>query len=271
MKVTAVFLCVAVPAVLLAVACGSSEEQKPPAAPGGTTNQNNWPADDHSMCDYKNKPELEVEETAGPGAYKPNIRRVYVWSGSKDNRKKVLICREIDTNLDGIKDVVRFYYSEGPKAGEPKHEWADTDFDGKIDTWIDFAEGRISMEAVDTRHAGTPDVCKFYLNGQLSRVRRNTHCQYPVVDCRVSKPQTTADTWEIYSRGRLVRIGVDTDCNGHVDRWDRDNERLAQIDAEQKEEERQAELARQGDGGGGSTPTAAADSGAQSTAADGGR
>src|SRR5271169_5419692 len=94
--------------VLLSVllACGGTTT--PPAAeaktaPGGSKDQAKWPADDKSMCDWKNKPELEVSETAGPGAIRPNIRRIYKIVGEGDDRHKTLICREIDTNLDGIK------------------------------------------------------------------------------------------------------------------------------------------------------------------------
>ena len=47
----------------------------------------------------------------------------------------VIICREIDTNLDGVKDIVRTYNEKG----ESLHEQADTNYDGRIDTWITFA------------------------------------------------------------------------------------------------------------------------------------
>jgi hypothetical protein len=80
---------------------------------------------------------------------------------------------------------------------------------------------------------GTPNVCKFYKDGVLNRVRRNTHCKYPTIDCRVSKP-TSSDTWEVYTNGILARIGQDTTCDGHIDRWDRDTvAEAAQKKAEQ--------------------------------------
>src|SRR5262245_31155602 len=95
---------------MLAFACGGGDTggaigvgPKAPAAPGGSKDPSKWPADDKSMCDWKNKPELEVSETMGPGALKPNVRRVYKLYGEAENRHKTLVCREIDTNLDGIK------------------------------------------------------------------------------------------------------------------------------------------------------------------------
>jgi hypothetical protein len=242
-------------AVVALVACGGSTP--PPAssvtAPGGSKDQNKWPADDKSMCNWRSHPEWEVEETAGPGAMRPNVRRVYRWVGEGDQRHKVLMCREADINLDGIKDVVRTFNDKG----EPVHEEADRNYDGRIDDWVDFVDGRIAKEAEDTRTPplGTPDVCKFYKEGVLARVRRNKHCTYPTIDCRVDKP-TTSDTWEVYTNGVLARIGQDTTCDGHIDRWDRDTiAEAAQKKAEQDLIDKQNALLDAGtDSGDGGSP-----------------
>ncbi len=191
-------------------------------APGGSRDARQWPEDDRSLCQafvhWKNNPKLEVSETVGPGALKPNVRRVYKVIGERDDRHSVLICREIDSNLDGIKDVVRTFNEKG----EPLHEEADTNYDGKIDDWVNFADGRIEEEDMDTTlSVGRPNVWKFYINGELSRVRRNTHCA-----------NGKADTWEIYYKNRLERVGNDTTCDGHVDRWDRDAQLMAQEEAQ---------------------------------------
>jgi hypothetical protein len=213
-------------ALVCLVGCGSAPTGKAAAAPGGSKDQSSWPADDRTLCDWRTKPELEVAETAGPGALRPNVRRVFKFTGDKEARHKVLVCREIDTNLDGIKDVVRTFNAKG----EAVHEEADTNYDGKIDIWADFVSGRLAREEDDTNYDGKADVWKFYLDGQLSRIRRNTHC-----------PNGKPDTWEIYNRGRLERIGNDTSCDGHVDRWDRDGERLAA----EEEQSRKTEEAMQ--------------------------
>ncbi|MBS2013443.1 MAG: hypothetical protein JST00_11175 [Deltaproteobacteria bacterium] len=193
-------------------ACGGGSGGKAGAktatAPGGSKDPSQWPADDRSMCDFRNKPELEVAETAGPGALKPNVRRVYKTFGDGDSRHKTLICREIDTNLDGIKDVVRTF---NPK-GEAMHEESDSNYDGKVDIWINFVDGRMAEEDVDTNGDGKPDVWKFYVNGQLQRIRRDRNFD--------GKP----DVWEIYAKGRLERVGMDETFDGHVDRWDRDEQ-----------------------------------------------
>jgi hypothetical protein len=228
---------------ILACSGGATPATEAAAKPT-TKDPSNWPADDHSMCDWKNKPELEVSETAGPGALKPNVRRVFKTFGEGESRHKSLVCREIDTNLDGIKDVVRTFNAKG----EAVHEEADTNYDGKIDAWISFIGGRMAEEDLDTNGDGKIDVWKYYLDGMLSRVKRDTNFD--------GKP----DVWEIYNKGHLERMGVDTQHSGHVDRWDRDQEvqRRAEEEEVKAREKMQQAQAPVGDGG---APLAAGDAG----------
>ncbi|RYZ03905.1 MAG: hypothetical protein EOO73_26155 [Myxococcales bacterium] len=181
-------------------------------------------ADDASRCDYKGRADREVNEVRGPGAQQPNIRRVYSIVGEGEDRKKILLCREVDTNLDGAKDVMRTYTDKG----EPLNELADTNFDGKVDTWITFARGRIAKVQLDKAGRGQPDEVKFYVGGKLARAQRDTN--------KDGKP----DQWEIYDEGRLQRLGVDLDFDGRVDRWDRDELALRDIEAREKAEEQKA-------------------------------
>ena len=206
----------AVVAVVLA-ACGGGkvglsahvgdEARKPTQVLGG---------DDQSRCDFRGRTDREVSETAGPGATLPNVRRVYQIVGTGDDRHKVLVCREVDTNLDGKKDVVRTYNEKG----ESLREEADSNYDGKVDTWITFASGRIAKEDLDVDFNGQPDTWKFYSSGQLTRIQRDVN--------RDGK----ADVWEFYVEGRLERSGVDVDGDGHVDRWDHDEIARAAAEAE---------------------------------------
>ena len=232
---SAAALC-ALGAAWLFAACGGSPAKMANVGNGGTPDIHKGRADDRSLCEafvhWKSDPRLEISETVGPNSMRPNIRRVYKVIGEHEDRHTVLLCREIDTNLDGLKDVVRTFNEKG----EPLHEEADTNYDGKIDDWVNFADGRIEEEDLDTTlAAGRPNVWKFYVNGELSRIRRNLHCA-----------SVKADTWEIYYKNRLERVGNDTSCDGHVDRWDRDAQLLAQEEAQQS-----VEIA---DGGGGASP-----------------
>lgn len=219
------------------VGCGGNENA-PKASPGGSVDQSKWPSDDRSMCNYRNNPELEVSETAGPGAIRPNVRRVYkVFGAAGDAKHKSLVCREVDTNLDGIKDVVRTFNAKG----EAVREESDRNYDGRIDVWINFVEGRLAEEDVDTNLDGKPDVWKFYVEGNLQRIRRDRNFD--------GKP----DVWEMYRNGKLERVGVDDSFDGHVDRWDRDE----QLKAEQEAAERKTREAMEAAKDGGAAPTPA--------------
>jgi hypothetical protein len=202
------------------IACGGGSTAPAPAkvAAGGAKEQSKWPADDHTLCEWKGHPELEVSETAGPGAIKPNVRRVYKDIGEGDNRHKVLICREIDTNLDGLKDVVRTFNAKG----EATKENADSNFDGKLDIWATYVNGRMSEEDIDTNFDGAADVWKYYVDGKLSRIKRDRNFD--------GKP----DVWEIFNNGHIERMGLDDSFDGHVDRWDRDESAQAEYQQRQQ-------------------------------------
>jgi hypothetical protein len=209
---------------LFALGCGGSAATL--ATPKMSDKQVSGVAsDDASRCDYKGRADREVQEVRGPGAQQPNIRRVFAIVGEGEDRKKILLCREVDTNLDGVKDVMRTYTDKG----EPLNELADTNFDGKIDTWITFARGRIVKVQLDKSGRGQPDEWKFYVGGKLARAQRDTNGD--------GKP----DQWEIYDEGRLQRLGVDLDFDGRVDRWDRDEIALREIEAKDKAEEKKAQ------------------------------
>jgi hypothetical protein len=206
---------------VLCVGVGCGGGSPPPASQaaveGRARNVGDAGFDDQSRCDYKGRADREVAETAGPGAVQPNVRRVYQMVGSGESMHRVIICREIDTNLDGIKDIVRTYNEKG----ESLHEEADTNYDGRVDTWITFSAGRIAKEEIDSDFNGTPDIWKYYVGGQLSRIQRDTN------------HDGRADRWEFYTDGKLERAGVDLDFDGHVDRWDHDE--IARLAAEAQE------------------------------------
>lgn len=186
-------------------------------------------ADDRSRCDFKGRADREVQESLGPNAKTANIRRVYGVAGEGEDRHRVLLCREVDTNLDGVKDVVRTYNDKG----DALNEVADTNFDGKIDTWITFAKGRVAKLRIDHNGDGQDDETRYYVSGTLSRAQIDTNYD--------GKP----DVWEIYDDGKLERRGVDLDFDGHVDRWDRDEIALRELDQKEQRDEAAQKAAQQ--------------------------
>jgi len=208
---------------LLMASCGGSKAMPNMVAMSQPVDATNAAGDDASRCEYRGRADREAKESAGLGTIRPNIRRVYALVGEGDDRRRVLLCREVDSNLDGTKDVVRTFNDNG----ESLRELADSDFDGKIDTWITFARGRMSKVELDSNRDGIPDEFRYYVQGKLARLQRDTN--------RDGKP----DVWEIYEDGALKRMGFDLDFDGHVDRWDRDEvaERAA-LEREVREEEK---------------------------------
>jgi DNA-binding transcriptional MerR regulator len=158
-----------------------------------------------TRCKFQGRKDRFAILTAGRGAKAPNVRRVYSVGDERDGRR-VLRCREVDTNLDGAKDVVRTY----DEQGRPVLEQSDSDYDGKIDTWIEFSGGMVVRAEFDHDRDGKPDEWKTYSGGHLARVQRDT-----TRDGKV-------DTWEVYEQGRLRRLGRDIDGDGRVDQWYRD-------------------------------------------------
>jgi hypothetical protein len=183
---------------------------------------------DGARCEFKGRSDREVTESVGTGALQPSIRRVYRVFGEGNDRRRILLCREVDTNLDGIKDVVRRYGEQG----DPIEEVADTDYDGRSDTIVRFSRGRIAQKQVDLNQDDKPEETRYYQDGKLSRVQRDTNGD--------GKP----DVWEIYSAGHLERMGVDVDFDGRVDRWNRDAvKERAQREAEARDAAAESEKA----------------------------
>ncbi|MEO8181805.1 MAG: hypothetical protein ABI895_23475 [Deltaproteobacteria bacterium] len=161
---------------------------------------------DRSRCEYKGRDDRYLAESAGLGARALSVRRVYLVAGERGQRRRVLICREADTNLDGIKDLARQYDDQG----EAVEETADANYDGVIDTWIHFSKGRVVRVDLDHAFDGQPDETRYYVAGKLTRIEQDTNRDGKV------------DIWEIYLGGHLDRMGVDDNYDGRVDRWNRD-------------------------------------------------
>lgn len=209
-----------------ALACGSETTAQPGAKPiSAELAKAIETGDDQSRCEWKGRNDREITESSGPGAIQPNVRRVYRIVGDGEDRRRVLACREVDSNLDGVKDLVRKY----DEKGEVNEEQADSDYNGRIDTWTKFAGGRVAKVEFDRNDDGQPDETRYYIKGKLSRVQRDSNSD--------GKP----DVWEIYGDGRLQRMGVDLDFDGRVDRWDRDEVARRLAEQKEKEEEEQKE------------------------------
>lgn len=182
-----------------AVLLGCSGKKPPPREPDV---KQVLLADDQSLCGEPTALQ-EVEESSAPGAPGRSIRRVYALVGTAPHFRRLLVCREADTNYDGRKDLARTY----DLRGQPLEEKSDTDYDGVLDTFITFTSGRVGRVTLDKNNDGRIDETRQYHDGVIAQVLKDTD------------DDGKDDTFERYREGKLERIGVDTDKSGRVSNW----------------------------------------------------
>lgn len=201
--------------LLIVFGCGSSSPE-PLTNPGAAEFETTTGGDraDAGRC-LPPGPGYDLTEYDTSGDEVADVRKLFKTMGEGSLSRLVLVCREADLNGNGSKDIVRFYTDEG----RPKREEADRNFDGRIDEITRFSDGRISLQELDTTSDGVIDTKIFYEEGQPVRAERD-------MKAKSTGGEWRPDRWEYYADGQLVRIGVDLNGDGKVDRWDRDEEKL---------------------------------------------
>ncbi|MBI2897003.1 MAG: hypothetical protein HYY06_25830 [Deltaproteobacteria bacterium] len=164
---------------------------------------------DQGRCDRQGR-EVQDQDTDEDGV--PDIRKVYVRVGEGEESHLVMVCREIDLNRDGVKDVFRYYTDEG----RPLREESDRDFDGRIDSVNFFESGAVARRETDTNRDGRVDTWVYLDRGTVSRAERD------------SNADGRKDVWEYYENGHVIRVGKDVDGDGRVDHWDRNEAAIQQ-------------------------------------------
>lgn len=159
-----------------------------------------------TRCDTQ-KPGVEVSYHDLAGTGKADMVKLvsYTKQGGGVSSGHI-ICIELDTNHDGVLDLVRVFDDKGGLESEE----ADRNYDGKSDIWIHYKDGVLSKQVFDTQFNGKPNEFHYYKDGKLKRVERDRNGDGNV------------DVWEYYVNDRLERMGVDTDFNGKIDIWYRD-------------------------------------------------
>jgi len=217
----------ALPLGLPAVGCGGGAEYAPPPTPAErrsrTLEESGEQREVRNLCDATGD-DLETSEYDTSGDTEPDVRKVFRRMGDPPLQTSVLVCREVDLNGDGIKDVVRTYTDEG----RPLREEADRNFDGQMDEITIFQNGRIVRVDEDTNNDGRVDTKTFFRDGKKERAERD-------LAGRSTPQEWRPDRWEYYDeRGQLVRMGNDLDGDGLVDRWDRDEDYRRRQEAEER-------------------------------------
>lgn len=192
--------------IVVLVACsgerGNSSRRGPDFGGEGETSLRE-PREDGRRCPSNEAFLEESLDTSGDNV--ADVRKVYRVEGEGDKRHKVIVCRELDLNHDGRKDLFRFYSEEG----RPLRELTDGDFDGQIDQISYFENGRIVKQEADRNHDGNADETRHFIQSKLLRVDRDDNYDGNI------------DVWEHWDRGRLLRIGYDVNRDKVADFWHR--------------------------------------------------
>lgn len=230
---TTTLCCVALLVGGLSAGCGGSQHREAARAHDENRRSSSLTGaqatNDQGRCDA-NQPGRETSEYDTSGDDIPDVRKVFLTVGEAGDSHLVLVCREADLNGDGVKDVVRYYTDEG----RPQREESDRNFDGTMDEITIFENGRIVRQEMDTNGDGRVDMKIFWNDGHPERTERD-------MAGRSTANHWQPDRWEYFEQGRMVRMGTDLDGDGNVDRWDRDQEFVDQLDRQREQAEQQAE------------------------------
>lgn len=110
-----------------------------------------------------------------------------------------------DLNGDGVPDLW-IYYSPIKPTEIVRQEEA-TQFDGRVDVWSYFKEGKLVRREVDSKGKGVADTFYYYENEKIIREERDVHGTGQV------------SLRAIYQNGRRARIEEDTEQRGKMDHW----------------------------------------------------
>jgi hypothetical protein len=193
-------------AVVLTGACASDGGSTNHRSTFGGVDRNTGlrvPEDDGGRCPTKEGLVEESMDTSGDNV--ADVRKVFRVEGEGRNAHKILVCRSLDLNHDGRKDIYRFYNDEG----RPLRELTDSNFDGTIDSTAFFEDGRLAREEIDRNQDGTQDETRHFIRGKLLRVERDDNYD------------SKTDVWEHWEDGRLLRIGYDVNADEVADFWHR--------------------------------------------------
>ncbi|GAC1352730.1 MAG: hypothetical protein NVS3B20_14130 [Polyangiales bacterium] len=159
-----------------------------------------------TRCDTS-KPGREVSYHDLAGRGKTDMIEVLAYSrGSSGFSEGRVVCMELDTNRDGVLDLLRVF----SEKGDLESEEADRNYDGKSDVWITYEKGQMVKQAFDSAFKGIADEFHYYREGKLKRIERDRNDDGKI------------DVWEFYVNDRLERMGVDLTFSGKVSTWYRD-------------------------------------------------
>jgi hypothetical protein len=149
--------------------------------------------------------------------------------GQWDNAEPLTVIRKtLDADRDGIPEQIHFF---DPKTGALIRRNADRSYDGKIDSWEQFADGSMIERRLDTNRDTRVDVWESYREGRMSErsVDRNddgakdayfTYAGNTLAEERHDlNGDGQIDRIVIYRDGIKIRSQESREGDGHIDTW----------------------------------------------------
>jgi len=146
---------------------------------------------------------------------------------------------QVDTNHDARADFVTLY--EPGEQGAITCKQGDLNFDGRLDAFFHYADGKLQREQYDQDYDGRIDTGRYWRDGEVYLIEEDLNRDGYVDTWRrydrgtIVRVETDrdfdgrADMFVHYIAGRIDRVGYDVDGNGQVDQWDHDAARRAAL------------------------------------------
>lgn len=171
--------------------------------------------------------------------------------GSWQNAEPLRVIRLVlDADSDGKPELVRFL---DPASRELLREEADRNYDGVLDAWKTYTDGKLQTRVLDENDDGNPDVFETYRHGVLA-VRELDRDDDGVRDVTYryrgdslfeeghdADNDGVVDLLIVYEERRRVRAEEDLDRDGRMDMWTRytpgapgEEEKVARIERDRE-------------------------------------
>jgi len=132
------------------------------------------------------------------------METVTIPAGTWGNPTALQVTRGVlDADRDGVPEQIRYFE---PKSKQLLRSEQDSDYDGKLDIWSTYVDGKLVARVVDTNADGSPDVWEQYDDGRMT-LRTIDRDQDGV-----------ADAFYVYGGDLLVEERHDANNDGVIDR-----------------------------------------------------
>jgi len=132
------------------------------------------------------------------------METVTIPAGTWGNATALQVTRGVlDADRDGVPEQIRYF---DPKSKQLLRVEQDSDYDGKLDTWNTYSDGKLVARVLDTNDDGKPDVWEQYEGDRMSQRT-------------IDRDQDgVPDAFYIYGGDLLVEERHDANNDGVIDR-----------------------------------------------------